>query len=42
MEAGWATLGELQTQWTLRDLLDACEALDALDEARAAAAKMKG
>jgi hypothetical protein len=39
MEAGWATLVELQTSWALHDVLNACEALDALEEARAAAAK---
>jgi hypothetical protein len=39
MDAGWASLVELQSQWTLGDLLNACDALDALEEARAAASK---
>jgi hypothetical protein len=42
MDAGWATLVELQGRWSLMDILNACEALDALDEARSQASKKKG
>lgn len=34
VSAGWATLQDLRSTWSLVDLLDANEALDALDEAR--------
>lgn len=37
IDAGWATLSELKTTWTMVDLLDANEALDAALEAKAQA-----
>lgn len=39
MDAGWATMLELQTRLTASDVLNACDALDALEAARA---KKKG
>lgn len=35
MEAGWATLGELSTTLSIADVECACDALDALEDARA-------
>ena len=39
VHAGWATLTELRTTWTLGDLFDANHALDAAQAAEARAAK---
>lgn len=36
--AGWASLTELKTSWTILDVIDANEALDAVEQARAQAA----
>lgn len=41
VQAGWATLGECKTVLTLLDVLEANEALDAIEEAEAEAAKKR-